>query len=143
MRNAVKAVIDAKTCAIKLYAVNMNEPITAAWNAIYPGPAHPAQPVVDLPALRICATRRTYFNDQAQAYASVHMHTPSVFFQGADLFNIAQESVNGTNQATTAYYVEVDASRHQHPAVRAASDIFSGSERRWHRGEQHDRVARG
>jgi uncharacterized protein len=30
-----------------------------------------------------------------------------VFYQGADLFNIAQESLNGTNQATTAYYVEV------------------------------------
>jgi uncharacterized membrane protein (UPF0182 family) len=31
-----------------------------------------------------------------------------VFFQGADLFNIAQESVDGTNEATTAYYVEAE-----------------------------------
>ena len=37
MRNAVKAVVDARTCAITLYAVDLNEPITAAWNAIYPG----------------------------------------------------------------------------------------------------------
>jgi uncharacterized membrane protein (UPF0182 family) len=49
-----------------------------------------------------------YFNDQAQAYASVHQASAAVFFQGADLFNIAQESVNGTTQATTAYYVEVE-----------------------------------
>ena len=30
-RNAVKAVIDARTCAVTLYAVDMNEPLTAAW----------------------------------------------------------------------------------------------------------------
>ncbi len=105
MRNAVKAVIDAKTCSIKLYAVDLNEPITAAWNAIYPG--------LLLPLDQMSTYLRSHlrypedlFNDQAQAYAVVHIHSASVFYQGADLFNIAQESLNGTNQATTAYYVE-------------------------------------
>jgi hypothetical protein len=46
------------------------------------------------------------FNAQARAYSSVHIHSASVFYQGADLFNVAQESLNGANQATTAYYVE-------------------------------------
>ena len=36
----------------------------------------------------------------------MHITSPSVFYNGSDLFNIAQESLNGTNQATTAYYVE-------------------------------------
>jgi uncharacterized membrane protein (UPF0182 family) len=106
MRNAVKAVIDAKTCAIKLYAVNINEPITAAWNAIYPGLLTPLDQMS-----RYLRSHLRYpedlFNAQAQAFASVHIHSASVFYQGADLFNIAQESLNGTNQATTAYYVEV------------------------------------
>ena len=106
MRNAVKAVIDAKTCAIKLYAVNMNEPITAAWNAIYPGLLTPLDQIS--PYLRShLRYPEDLFNDQAQAYASVHIHQASVFYQGADLFNIAQENLNGTNQATTAYYVEM------------------------------------
>jgi uncharacterized membrane protein (UPF0182 family) len=107
MRNAVKAVIDAKTCQITLYAVNMNEPITAAWNAIYPGLL---TPLSDMSSYLRSHLRypEDYFNDQAQAYASVHQANAAVFFQGADLFNLAQETVNGTNQATTAYYVEVE-----------------------------------
>ncbi len=108
MRNAVKAVIDAKTCGITLYAVNMNEPITAAWNAIYPGLLTP----LDKMTMYLRSHLRypeDLFNDQAQAYASVHIHSASIFYQGADLFNIAQENLNNTNtiQATTAYYVEM------------------------------------
>jgi uncharacterized protein len=105
MRNAVKAVIDAKTCAITLYAVNINEPITAAWSAIYPGLLTPLDQIS--PYLRShLRYPEDQFNAQAQAFASVHIHSASVFYQGADLFNIAQENLNGTNQATTAYYVE-------------------------------------
>ena len=105
MRNAVKAVIDAKTCAIKLYAVNMNEPITAAWNGIYPGLL---TPLGDMSTYLRSHLRypEDLFNDQAQAYAQVHITSPTVFYNGSDLFNIAQQSLNGTNQATTAYYVE-------------------------------------
>jgi uncharacterized membrane protein (UPF0182 family) len=105
MRNAVKAVIDAKTCAITLYAVNMNEPITAAWNAIYPGLL---TPLSDMSTYLRSHLRypEDLFNDQAQAYAQVHITSPTVFYNGSDLFNIAQLSVNGTTQATTAYYVE-------------------------------------
>ena len=115
MRNAVKAVIDAKTCAITLYAVNLNEPITAAWNAIYPGLLTPLSQIS--PYLRShLRYPEDLFNDQAQAYASVHIHSASVFYKGTDLFNIAQESLNGTNQATTAYYVESDPSRTSSPS---------------------------
>ena len=141
MRNAVKAVIDAKTCAITLYAVNMNEPITAAWNAIYPGLLTP----LDQMSTYLRSHLRypeDLFNAQAQAYASVHIHSASVFYQGADLFNIAQENLNGANQATHRVLRRGDASRHEQPAVRAAADIFSGSERGRHVGEQHDGVAR-
>jgi uncharacterized protein len=107
MRNAVKAVIDAKTCEIKLYAVDMNEPITAAWNAIYPGLLTPLSQIS--PFLRShLRYPEDYFNDQAQAYAQVHITSPPVFYNGSDLFNIAQENLNASNttQATTAYYVE-------------------------------------
>ncbi|HVC04035.1 MAG TPA: UPF0182 family protein [Candidatus Acidoferrales bacterium] len=105
MRNAVKAVIDAKTCAITLYAVDMNEPITAAWNAIYPGLLTPLSQMSQYLRSHL-RYPEDYFNDQAQAYAQVHITSPSVFYNGSDLFNIAQESLNGTNQATRAYYVE-------------------------------------
>jgi hypothetical protein len=106
MRNAVKAVIDAKTCAITLYAVNMKEPITAAWNAIYPGLLTPLDQMSTYMRSHL-RYPEDLFNDQAQAYAVVHIHSASVFYQGADLFNIAQtETLNGTTQPTTSYYVE-------------------------------------
>jgi uncharacterized protein len=105
MRNAVKVVVDAKTCAIKLYAVNINEPITAAWSAIYPGLLTPLSQISTYLRSHL-RYPEDLFNAQAQAFASVHIHSASVFYQGADLFNIAQESLNGANQSTTAYYVE-------------------------------------
>ncbi len=105
MRNSVKAVIDAKTCSVTLYALNLDEPITAAWNAIYPGLLTP----LDQMSTYLRSHLRypeDLFNDQAQAYASVHIKEASVFYNGSDLYSIAQESLNGTEQNTTAYYVE-------------------------------------
>jgi uncharacterized membrane protein (UPF0182 family) len=129
MRNAVKAVIDAKTCAITLYAMNLDEPITAAWNAIYPGLL---TPIDDISTYLRAHLRypEDYFNDQAQAYAQVHITSASVFYDGSDLFNIAQESLNGTNQSTTAYYVEAtlpDTSNPQFVLLQTFSPGASGS----------------
>ena len=106
MRNAVKAVIDAKTCAITLYAVNMNEPITAAWNAIYPGLLTPLSDMSTYLRSHLRYPEDLFNDSGAGATRRCTSHSPSVFYQGADLFNIAQQSLNGTNQATTAYYVE-------------------------------------
>jgi uncharacterized protein len=106
MRNAVKAVIDAKTCAVTLYAVNIHEPITAAWNAIYPGLLTPFSQMSTYLRSHL-RYPEDMFNAQAQAYASVHIRSASVFYQGADLFSIAQQSLSGTNQNTPAYYVEM------------------------------------
>jgi uncharacterized membrane protein (UPF0182 family) len=129
MRNAVKAVIDAKTCAIQLFAMNLDEPITAAWNAIYPGLLTPIDAMS--PYLRShLRYPEDYFNDQAAAYAQVHITSATVFYNGSDLFNIAQESLNGTNQATTAYYVEAtlpDTSSPQFVLLQTFSPGASGS----------------
>lgn len=106
MRNAVKAVVDARTCAITLYAVDLNEPITAAWNAIYPGLLQPLS--------SMSSTLRAHlrypedlFTAQSQVYANVHVSSASVFFNGSDRYRIAQQQLNGQQQDTTPYYVEV------------------------------------
>ena len=105
MRNAVKAVVDARTCAVTLYAVDLNEPITAAWNAIYPGLLQPLN--------TMSATLKSHlrypedlFTAQAQVYANAHVTDPSVFFNGSDRYRIAQEQINGQQQDTQPYYVE-------------------------------------
>jgi hypothetical protein len=106
MRNSVKAVIDAKTCDIKLYAVNTNEPITAAWNAIYPGLLQPLSAMSS--SLRAhLRYPEDLFTAQSHVYANVHVSDASVFFNGSDRYRIAQQQLNGTQQDTTPYYVEV------------------------------------
>jgi len=105
MRNTVKVVVDAKTCATTLYAVDPREPITAAWSAIYPGLLTPfnQMPMSLRSHLRY---PEDLFEAQAQVYAVVHVHDPAVFFNGSDRYQIAQETINGQQQNTQAYYVE-------------------------------------
>ena len=106
MRNAVKAVIDARTCAITLYAVDLSEPLTAAWNAIYPGLM---QPLDSMPSSLRAHLRypEDLFTAQAQVYANVHVANASVFFNGSDRYRIAQQQLAGQQQDTVPYYVEV------------------------------------
>jgi uncharacterized membrane protein (UPF0182 family) len=118
MRNAVKAVVDARTCATTLYAVDPSEPLTATYNDIYPGLM---KPLSAMPA-----TLRTHlrypedlFKAQAQAYASVHITDPSVLFNRSDLFRVAQEVISNQTQDTQPYYVELTL-----PGDRSASFVL-------------------
>ena len=105
MRNAVKAVVDAKTCATTLYAVDLHEPLTAAWNAIYPGLLTPFDRMP--PYLRQhLRYPEDLFTAQSQVYATVHVHDPAVFFNGSDRYQLSQEMINGQQQTTQAYYIE-------------------------------------
>ena len=115
MRNAVKAVIDARTCAVTLYAVDLNEPITAAWNAIYPGLL---QPLDSMSAALRSHLRypEGLFTAQAQVYASVHVSSAAVFFNGSDRYRIAQQQINGQQQDTQPYYVEMTLPRDSQPS---------------------------
>jgi uncharacterized membrane protein (UPF0182 family) len=106
MRNAVKVVVDAKTCATTLYAVDLSEPITAAWNTIYPGLLTPFD---EMPMYLRSHLRypEDLFTAQANAYSQVHVQDATVFYNGSDRYQIAQELINGAQQNTQAYYVEL------------------------------------
>ncbi len=106
MRNAVKATIDARTCATTLYAVDPSEPITATYMSIFPGLLTPLD--------RMPATLRAHlrypedlFKSQAQAYTAVHITDPGVLYNRSDLWRLAEEDLGGNQQATQAYYVEL------------------------------------
>ena len=105
MRNAVKAVVDAKTCATTLYALDLHEPLTAAWSGIYPGLLQPLDSLS--PYLRShLRYPEDLFTAQAEAYTQVHVRDPGVYFNGSDRYQIAQEQINGQQQNTKAYYIE-------------------------------------
>ena len=106
MRNAVKATIDARTCKTTLYAVDMHEPLTAAYNDIFPGLLTPLD--------RMPASLREHlrypedlFQAQAKVYAAAHITDPSVLYNRSDMWRLAEEFINNQQVTTQAYYVEL------------------------------------
>jgi uncharacterized membrane protein (UPF0182 family) len=118
MRNAVKAVVDARTCATTLYAVDPSEPLTAAYSDIYPGLLTPLD---RMPAGLRAHLRypEDLFKAQANVYAAAHITDPNVLYNRSDLFRVAQENLNGNTQDTQPYYVELTL-----PGDKAASFVL-------------------
>lgn len=111
-RNAVKAVVDARTCQTTLYAVDLTEPLTAAYNAIYPGLLQPlGQMPTNLRAhLRYPAD---LFSAQTRAFAQAHIDPtrPLDLYSGTDVFRLSQESGQSSVLAdatdSAPHYVEL------------------------------------
>lgn len=109
MRNAVKAVIDARTCETTLYAVDLAEPLTATWNDVFPGLFTPIE--------RMPATLRAHlrypedlFRAQSRVYTAAHIDPSRAIdlFNKGDLFRIAQELTLDNQQVdTNPVYVEL------------------------------------
>jgi len=112
MRNAVKAVVDARTCDTTLYALDMAEPLTATFNDIFPGLF---TPIDRMPAVLRAHLRypEDIFQAQARVYTAAHIDPsrPLDLFNRGDLYRIAQELVGPTGQQTQqdtrAFYVEL------------------------------------
>jgi uncharacterized membrane protein (UPF0182 family) len=115
-RNAVKAVVNARTCAVTLYAVDMQEPLTAAWNGIYPGLLHP---ISQMPSFLVQHLRypEDLFSNQVKVYGQVQVDdqlpvsNPQVaadFFSKNDFFTASQGlQPDGSSVTTTPQYVEL------------------------------------
>jgi uncharacterized protein len=106
MRNAVKATIDARTCATTLYMVDPNEPLTAAYNSIFPGLLTPLDKM-PMSLRQHLRYPEDLFHDQAMVYTAAHITDPSVLYNRSDLWRLAEEIIGESQQATQAYYVEL------------------------------------
>ena len=126
MRNAVKAVVDARTCATTLYAVDLNEPLTAAWNAIYPGLLTPLD---KMPASLRAHLRypEDLLTAQSEVYAQVHVKDAAVFFNGSDRYQLSQEILDNQQQTTQAYYVEATLPGDNNPSFVLFQTFTGGS----------------
>jgi uncharacterized membrane protein (UPF0182 family) len=86
--------------------VDQNEPITHAYNEIFPGLMRPLD---DMPAgLR---QHLRYPEDilkaQSEAYGAVHVANANVLFTKSDVWRVADEKINNVVNKTQAYYVEL------------------------------------
>ncbi len=138
-RNAVKAVVDARTCAVTLYAVDLKEPLTAAWNAIYPGLLHPLS---QMPTFLRQHLRypEDLFSNQVQVYSQVHVddslpvsnpQVASDFFAKNDFYSVSQNlQPDGTTTTSPPQYVELTlpgSSKAQFVLMQTFSPYQSGS----------------
>ncbi|MDD4564746.1 MAG: UPF0182 family protein, partial [Eubacteriales bacterium] len=105
IRNSVKVVIDAYNGDTNYYLVNGDDPIATTYAKIYPKLFKNFE---EMPGSLQVHIRypNVLFNIQADVYQRYHMHDVRIFYQGEDLWEIANE-IYGTQEApmTPQYYI--------------------------------------
>ena len=107
MRNAVKATIDAYDGETHLYVFAPEDPIIAAYQALFPDLFRPANAMpADL--RRHARYPETLFQVQAEIYRTYHMLDPQSFYNKEDLWDVARHTTaqaGGTESMTPTYVV--------------------------------------
>ncbi|HVV75009.1 MAG TPA: UPF0182 family protein [Mycobacteriales bacterium] len=102
MRNSVKAVVNAYSGAVTLYAWNgSSDPVLQAWEKSFPGLIKPQSeiPADLLPHLRYPTD---LFNVQRTLLARYHVTNPSQFYAGSDFWKIPNDPTVSGGTRTTA-----------------------------------------
>jgi uncharacterized protein len=88
---------------VDFYIVDPTDPLIATYAQIFPGLF---KPFAELPAQLNAHIRypETYFNVQAQIYATYHMEDPVVFYNREDLWQVPSEKYFGATQPLEPYY---------------------------------------
>ncbi|HVT21569.1 MAG TPA: UPF0182 family protein [Mycobacteriales bacterium] len=104
MRNSVKAVVNAYTGAVTLYAWDgvpgQRDPVLATWEKAFPGLVKPQRdiPSALLPHLRYPTD---LFNVQRTVLARYHLTNPSQFYSGSDFWKVPYDpTVSGGTKTT-------------------------------------------
>ena len=101
IRNSVKIAVDAYDGTVTFYAMDVTDPVLAAYRNAFP---QLFQPASAMPATMRAHLRYTdtLLKLQAHAYGLYHMTDPSTFFNREDLWTPATESaVDSSGQRTT------------------------------------------
>ena len=98
MRNSVKVVVDAYDGTTTFYVFDSQDPILAAWRAIFPGLFKDA---ATMPAGLRKHVRypELLLRLQAEVYGLYHMTNPEVFYNREDLWTVASEVGSGEGGA--------------------------------------------
>jgi len=100
MRNSIKAVVDAYDGTTTFYVFDADDPIIAAYRAIFPSLFKDASAMP--PAMRQHVRYpETLLSLQAAVYGLYHMTTPEVFYNREDLWTVASQ-VTATAQRQQA-----------------------------------------
>jgi uncharacterized membrane protein (UPF0182 family) len=118
MRNSVKAIVDAYTGQVTLYAwhqQNDPDPELRTWEKAFPGLVKPQAdiPAALLPHLRYPAD---LFNVQRTLLTSYHISSPSAFYSGADYWRVPLDPVLTSTTTTNSLGTKVTQSAPSQPS---------------------------
>lgn len=105
LRNSVKAVVDSYTGATTFYVFDTQDPVIAAYRAIFPSLFKDAS-AMPQDLRRHVRYPELMLKLQAQVYGLYHMTNPTVFYNREDLWTIASEVGLGQNGEQAAQSME-------------------------------------
>jgi uncharacterized membrane protein (UPF0182 family) len=94
LSHGVKAVVDAVTGEVGLYAIGAADPIVATFQRVFPGLIRPEEdfPPELRPHLRYPPL---YLKTQAEIFASYHLGSPEAFYAGRDFWQVPAAGAEG------------------------------------------------
>jgi uncharacterized membrane protein (UPF0182 family) len=97
MRNSVKAVVDAYTGAVTLYAWDDTDPLLKAWESIFPGTVKSKKTI---PADLLAHMRypEDLYKVQRNVLADYHVTNPKTFYEGSDKWDVPQDPETDTRK---------------------------------------------
>ncbi|EYR65213.1 membrane protein [Actinotalea ferrariae CF5-4] len=124
IRNSVKAVVDAYTGEVTLYAWDTEDPVLRAWTNVFPNALEPIDEITgDLMAhLRY---PEDLFKVQRNLLSTYHVDTAAEFYSGQDFWRNPQDPVTET-QAQPPYYLTLQMPTQDEPVFSLTSTFVPG-----------------
>ena len=91
IRNSVKAVVDAYTGEVTLYAYDQNDPILRAWRKAFPNLFEPRSAAIEAKLDEHFRYPEDLFSIQTWIYASYHIGNPDVFYSREDFWALPDD----------------------------------------------------
>lgn len=104
VRNSVKAVVDAYDGSVTLYEWDEDDPILAAWEAVFPGSVTPMSEM----SSDLMAHMRypeDLFKVQRTVLANYHVTDPEDFYSGGDFWKVPDDPTKSGDDAQAPYYL--------------------------------------
>ena len=104
IRNSVKVVIDAYDGSLTFYVVDPDDPLIKSYMGIFPGLF---TPMSQMPSWVLAHLRypEDLFRIQSRLYQTYHMRNVNVFYNKEDLWQIPNETLEGSTQPVEPYYI--------------------------------------
>lgn len=128
IRNSVKAVVNAYTGEVTLYAWDPEDPVLQTWQNVFPSTLAPISEITgDL--MGHLRYPEDMFKVQRELLTRYHVTDAATFFSGGDFWTVPNDPVASTDVAQPPYYLTLQMPGQEAPSFSLSSSfIISGRE---------------